>query len=365
MMSELSFAAYTVCCLVAFAGQLVFALREWRTLGRHDAMFVDQVYVRVERYFGLAFRDKLERWLQRPAHEVTPNVFVVAKEGEEIRVHRKLVVPAGSRVEAILVADTLETGYGSALLREAYVRHDCRVGEGNVLQALACDGVARIGRGTRVIRWIDAAGELVLEPECRVLGRATSATRVVLHAGARVASAHAPEIVTVDDTVEGPVSQQPTQPTISRTTLGDDPAAWNALGASGHCRQMCPGSIAYDGNLILPTVTIATSLVVRGDLMIGPHSVIEGDVKATGSIHIGARSACRGSLVAAEDVQLAAGVSFAGVIFAEGSIGMAAGVTGVTREPGVAVYAAETVTLQAGVTIHGKVSSGDHVVVGA
>jgi hypothetical protein len=361
-MSELSFAAYTVCCFVAFAGQLAFALREWRALGRRDAMFVDQVYVRVERYFGLAFRDKLQQWLRRPAREVASNVFVVAKEGEEIWVHHDLVVPPGGRFEAIVVADTLETGYGCALLREVYTRHDCRLGAANVVQAMASDGVARIGRGTRVIRWIDAAGELVLEPHCRVLGRATSATRIVLHAGARVASAHAPEIVTVDDGVEAPASHT-TDPNISRTTLGDDDAAWQAIGASGRRRPMCPGCIASDGDLILPTVRITANLVVRGDLMVGPHSVIEGDVKATGSIRIGAQSACRGSIVAAGDVQLAAGVSFTGVIFAEGSIGMAAGVTGIRRDPGVAVYAAEAVRLQAGVTIHGKVSSGDQVVV--
>ena len=35
---------------------------------------------------------------------------------------------------------------------------------------------------------------------------------------------------------------------------------------------------------------------------------------------------------------------------------MAAGVTGVRSDPGVAVYAAETVSLQPGVTIHGKVA---------
>ena len=361
-MSDPSFATYTVCCLLAFAGQLVFALREWQALGRRDAMFVDQLYVRVERYFGLAFRNKLQQWLTRPARELASQVLVIDKEREEIWVHQALVAPAGARFDVIVVADTLETGYGCVLLREVFTRHDCLLGEANVVQALAADGAARIGRGTRVIRWIDAARELVIEPHCRVLGRATSATRLVLHAGAKINSACAPEVITVGDTVEVPAIDA-IAANVSRTILDQDDEAWHAAGASGKRRQMSSDCIAYDGDLILPAVTIRSNLVVRGDLMIGPHSLIEGDVKATGSIHVGARSICRGSVVAGDDVHLAAGVTFRGVIFAEGSIDMATGVTGVKPDPGVAVYAAETVRLQPGVTIHGKVSSGDHVLV--
>jgi hypothetical protein len=361
-MSEVSFAAYTVCCLAAFAGQLMFALREWRVLDRRDAMYVDQIYVRVERYFGLAFRDKLEQWLRRPAREVAPNVSVIEKEREEIWLHQRLAVPAGGRFDAIVVAESLETEYGCVLLREVYTRHDCRLGDANVVQALAADGAIRLGRGTRVIRWVDAADDLVIEPHCRVLGRATSATRLLLHSGAKVASACAPVVTTIGATSE-PSADMPLDNDVSRAILADDESAWHAVGASGLRRQISSDCIGYQGDLVLPAVTIRSNLVVRGDLMIGPHSVVEGDIKATGSIHVGARCNCRGNLVAGRDVHLAAGVTFRGVIFAEGSIVMTAGVTGIRSDPGVAVYAAATVKLQAGVTIHGKVSSGDHVVV--
>lgn len=361
-MSELSFAVYTVCCLAAFAGQLVFALREWRVLDRRDAMYVDQVYVRVERYFGLAFREKLQEWLRRPARDVAPGVSVIEKEREEIWVHEALIVPAGGRFDAIVVADTLETGYGCVLLREVYSRYDCRLGDANVVQALAGDGAVRLGRGTRVIRWVDAVEDLVIEPHCRVLGRATSATRLTLHVGAKVTSACAPVVTTVG-TISEPPADVLSADDVSRVVLADDESAWHTIGASGIRRQLSSDCVGYDGDLVLPAVTIRSKLVVRGDLLIGPHSIVEGDIKATGSIHVGAQSNCRGSLVAGRDVHLASRVTFRGVIFAEGSIAMAAGVTGVRSDPGVAVYAAETVSLQPGVTIHGKVSSGNHVVV--
>jgi predicted acyltransferase (DUF342 family) len=361
-MNELSFAAYTIACVLGFTAQLAFALREWRTLGRRQPMFVDGSDVRVERYFGLAFRRKLEGWLQGHRRVVAPGVAVIDKPREEIWIHDALVVPAGGRYDAIVVADTLETGYGCALLREVYTRLDCRLGPGSVAQALASDGDVRIGRGARVVRWLDAAGSLVIEPQCRVLGRATAGRRLILHPGARVSSAHAPEIVTAGGD-EDPPAVSTSAAAARAIVLSDADDGWQAVRATGHRRRLAPDCVAYEGSLVLPAVAIRINLVVHGDLMIGPGSRLDGDVKATGTIRVGAGTVCGGNLVADRDVHLAAATTFHGVIFAQGAITMATGVTGSRNHPGVAVYGADDVLLAPGVTIHGKVASGASVIV--
>lgn len=360
-MSELAFVTYAACCVLAVAAQLTLALREWRSLGQREPMFVDHLYVRVERYFGIAFRDKLERWLWLRSRRDERGVVVIRKDREEIRVHQSLVVPDGTTVDTLVVADTLETGHGCQLLREVYTRRDCHIGARNVVQALASDGAAHIGPGTHVVRWVDAAGDLVLEGDCAVSGRATSATRVVLAAGASVKSAHAPVILTAK--VPGTDRSPETDASPAWLVLNETDDAWAAVGALRNRRRMSGDCMAYDGDLILPTVVIQSSIVVRGDLVVGPHSVLQRDVKVTGSMQIGAHSRCRGNLVARRDVHLSSGVTFSGVIFAERSIRLASGVSGARPDPGVAVYGAGVVSLGPDVAIRGKVSSGVAVVV--
>ncbi len=371
-MSELPFAGYVFCCVAGFVAQLAFALREWRTLGRRGPMFVDNADVRVERYFGLAFRQKLDAWLREPRRTVAPGLSVVDTGREEIWIHDALAVPSGSRHETVVVAATLDTGHGCGLLREVYTRGDCRLGPANVVQALAADGDVRVGRGTRIVRWVDAGGTLVIEPHCRVDGRATAGRRLVLHAGARVSSAHAAEIVTVSggdagDAVHGPSSMAHGPRDVDGIrlpavlTAEDD--GWRAAGARGVRRRLAPDCVVYAGDLVLPTVTLQTRLVVDGDLVVGPGSVLSGDVKATGSIQVGAHATCHGNLVAGRDVRLDAQVTFSGVIFAEGTVTLASGTAGTRARSGVAVYGAGDVRLEPGVTIQGKVSSGAAVVV--
>lgn len=361
-MNELAFAAYTACCVLAVAAQLTFALREWRSLGRREPMFVDHLYVRVERYFGIAFRDKLERWLWLRSRPQGRDVVVIRKDREEIWVHKSLTMAPGTTVDTLVVADTLETGQGCRLLREVYTRHDCRIGARNVIQALAADGAAHLGPETHVVRWVDAAGDLVVERGCTVSGRATSAVQVVVHAGARVKSVHAPLILTTNGSRDRHRVPEVDAPATWIVLNGTD-EAWASVGASGHWRRISADCIVYDGDLILPTVVISSSIVVHGDLVVGPHSVLERDVKVTGSLRIGGQSICRGHLVAGRDVHVESGVSFSGVIFAEGAIRLSSGVSGIRPDPGVAVYGAGVVVLEPDVTIRGKVSSGAAVVV--
>ena len=68
-----------------------------------------------------------------------------------------------------------------------------------------------------------------------------------------------------------------------------------------------------------------------------------------------------GNLVAGGDIEVGADVTFHGVVFSESAVRIGARTTGTQPDPGVAVYAASTVTLGPGVTICGKVAAGARV----
>ena len=94
-------------------------------------MAIDQLYVRIERYFGLAFRARLEQWLQREPADITPDgVRIIDKSEERIQVHDHVVLGDGERFDDILVASGLVTGDNCRLAREAYSRQHCRIGGG-------------------------------------------------------------------------------------------------------------------------------------------------------------------------------------------------------------------------------------------
>lgn len=87
------------------------------------------------------------------------------------------------------------TGAGSFLMRR-----DGDVPAGGTLDAFVCDGVATVGPGATVLEHVDGEAGLVVGPDARVGGRATSATWVLLAPGSAVRYAAAPQIMT-----EGPV----------------------------------------------------------------------------------------------------------------------------------------------------------------
>jgi cytoskeletal protein CcmA (bactofilin family) len=136
---------------------------------------------------------------------------------------------------------------------------------------------------------------------------------------------------------------------------------WRRAGVNGaRLRLLSDECMEHDGDLVLPSVRLRVSLVVKGSLKIGAGSHLEGDVKAVESMRIGPHSVCVGHLTAGQHVTLGIGTTFSGVIYAERSVRLDVG----CRSEGaqVAVHGDTTVTLADSVSISGKVSAGDRVV---
>jgi hypothetical protein len=118
----------------------------------------------------------------------------------------------------------------------------------------------------------------------------------------------------------------------------------------------------YAGSLRPRTpVHLTVQLVVRGDCAIPAGSLIENDLKASGDLFIGAGSECMGNLISEKSLGVGPGVHFAGIIHADGEILVGYGVRGESAAGPVAVDAGSWLFVEQGVTVRGKLSSGERV----
>jgi len=356
-MNELLFAAYFGGCVLVLYAQLSLVAREYRELSNRPPTFIDQLHLRLERYFGLSFRSKLIEWLYAgmwPSLERRGP----SRNADRISVNTDVTLPAGTATDEIIVTHSFACGAGCSVTREVYVGGDCDIGPGSTIQAMAVDGKVAIGRGTRIVRWLDAKGDIRVEPGCGISGRITSASHISLAPGVELKSAFAARLFTLPgrDPLALP-SGAVSEPLVLDAAID----TWRRAGVNGaRLRLLSDECMEHDGDLVLPAVRLRVSLVVKGSLKIGAGSHLEGDVKAVESMRIGPHSVCLGHLTAGHHVTLGSGTTFSGVIYAERSVRLEVG----CRSEGaqVAVHGDTTVTLADAVSISGKVSAGDRVV---
>ena len=108
-------------------------------------------------------------------------------------------------------------------------------------------------------------------------------------------------------------------------------------------------------------VHLTAQLVVKGDCSIPASSLLDHDLKASGNLYIGAGSECKGNVVSEKSIGVGPGVHFAGIIHADGEILLSNGVHGESSVGPVAVDAGSWLYVEQGVTVRGKLSSGERV----
>ena len=199
--------------------------------------------------------------------------------------------------------------------------------------------------------------------------RATAGKTLRLRAGAQLGSAFAHTVITGDDLSESK-NQTSGDPAPKLEFPGSRTAETGAGKSAGdglerqRLRMLSADCWAYAGDF-KPAVPlrITTKLIVKGDCVLLPDSVLEADLKADGRIEVGSRTVCRGNVIAGGGIRFAPESRFCGVVHAGKTLRLCAGVCGGSESSKVAVYAAETLSIECGVVVHGKLASGDCVVV--
>lgn len=367
-MAAWPFVLFSIVFVALVYAHFLPSYRAWlSSRGEHPAD-IDPDYVRMEDYFARSFRLKMSEWLKLPVHETMPDGALMIRKGDEhIRVSGPCVFPAGSESDDILAVEgDFRCGAGCAFNREIQVRGNALIGAGTRLQSIAVDGALLLGEGVTVTRWADSAGEMEIGSDAVVRARATSGALIRMRRGARVGSAFAPIVTTSTradenevsaeaeiDRLEIPASPGARSQTDVKRQQGIDPEKLHRLGSD---------SWLYRGDLnAAAPVHIKASLVVRGDLVLPAGSIVDQHLKARGRISVGQGSVCRGNVVADKEISFGPSSRFQGVVHTGRTLRLGRGVVGGDKGKRVAAYSAGVLALKEDVTVHGKVSSGDHV----
>lgn len=365
------FIAFTFIFIALVCAHFLIAYRSWRNSRGVQVSDIDHSYVRLEDYFARSFRMKVAEWVSLPVHAALPGgIRIILKGRERIRLSGSSEYPPLSQSDEILVVrGSLVCGAGCTFNSEIYVSADAHIGAGSKLQSIAADGNLTLGNGVYTTRWADSAQELEIGTNSYVGVRATAGKSIRLREGAQVGSAIAPTVVTGhlvlesgEKTAEFPVPELEL-PESSSSGIAEKNPTSDGLDRQ-KLRKLSADCWVYTGDF-KPAVAlrVTTKLIVKGDCVLPAKSVLEGDLKADGLIEVGEHSVCRGSVIAGGAIEFARASRFCGVVHAGNTLQLCSGVRGGNEESQVAVFAAETLTLECGVVVHGKLASGDRVVI--
>jgi len=368
----------TVWLFVAFAiifGALVYAhfalaYRAWRISRQEQPSDIDPSYVKLEDYFARSFRSKVSQWLNLPVQAAKPDGSLLINKGRErIRVTQSIGFRPQSRSDDILVVrGTFHCRAGCVFSREIYVRGDAWIGAGTRLQSIAADGNVTLGSSVHVARWADSRGDLHVGANSIVRARATAGGILVLGDGAEVGAAFASTVSSVrHGHKEAAETADEPRPRLQIPLVEADGGTGHARPAHGvdpgRIKMLGDDSCLYDGDFKpFAGLRVTTKLIVKGDCTIPAGSVLESDLKAKGFVHIGPGSVCRGNVISEGEIRFDGGSRFYGVVHAGKTLRLGSGVCGGRMDASVAAFSADTLFIESGVVVHGKVASGTRVV---
>jgi len=137
-------------------------------------LFIDLNYSKDVRYFGKSFRNIIGKTIEvlgiSEENLDSDQIFEVnIKRGEKEKLEfsiKEEYIPESLEINHIVVAKNLKTKPFTTFNKEIYVRGNAKIGPFNTIRAIAVDGNLDLGRGTRIIRWADALGDVKVNDNC-------------------------------------------------------------------------------------------------------------------------------------------------------------------------------------------------------
>jgi len=323
---------FTIICILFFVFCLlpfVTGLREFSKKADAEPLKINMDYLRDPRYFAHAFKKILTDSFS-PQGAVKGLRLVGLSKQEAVQVVDSATVSGGGVVEDVYyVKGNLESAEKALFEKEIYVGGTATIGEENQLRALACDGDIRIARGTKIIRWIDAEGSLVVGKGCRLGTSASSGQGLAVGSGCSFKRLYG-------------------FPVVAGAAAGNLPPTKDAAAVD----PIVCECIERDREEVQPYENVNCNIITSHSLTIGDHAVVRGHIKTHGKCTIGAGVTIAGNVFAEEEVQIGPGSRILGNLFSQGqvvcnaeaTIGLAGktksliGKKGVVLEEGVRVY---------------------------
>lgn len=302
---------------------------------------IDLDYHKDPRYLGRSARALMDAALADHEGDVGRLSVKLSRE-EQVDVADRIEIPAGARVETLLVArGVLEIGEDAACERDAFARAGARVGARAALRALACDGPAVLGDGVRITRWLDVEGDVAVGAGAVLGAHAAASGAMTLADGVAFSRLYA-------ETVHTAAWSGPRE-------LPEPPPPF-ALPDVEEIRDLEDTATLHRGDLTVgPGETHDRPLVVHGDLTVAAGAKLGRTVKAYGAITLADGALLLGDAFAEGRIVVGAGASVRGNIFTQDVVELRRGTR--VGAPGVrkSVVGKKGVVLGDDVAVHGYV----------
>jgi hypothetical protein len=332
--------------LMMFLTPFIPGLIELQNPTDDEALPVDLGYAKDPRYFGHSFRRMIHGAVES-AGDVEAMINVKLSRQEKIEIGGAKTTAEGERTPHVLfLRGDLEGGANAVFEKEAYVQGNAFLQANTVLRALACDGNVVLGPYTRVFRWVDAEGNVMIEQGCHLGVSAASAKTIMLGPetsfrrlfGAPVRT-HSPAGATAKPTFTPPPPPvQPTNPRRGKLRSIEDQV------------EFVNGDLTvYEGDVV------PRDLVCRGNLVAKDGAVFHGTIRAHGSAVFGKNATVFGSVFAEEEISFDDDCQVLGNVFGQDTVFLGKGCRIGQRDKIKSVIAKKAVTFSSEVVIYGFV----------
>ncbi len=306
----------TVVIMLIFSGMVFLpfwpGLRESLWPRDEYPLPIEMHYSKDPRHLGKSFRRILRNGLGGKAS--VPGVRTVRLSKDETievqsdcRIERDTTLP-----HVLLVQGDLRTQSRATFRKELYVAGSASIGRRCRLRSLACDAHVDLGPDVRIIRWIDANGDIRVGAGARLGVSCSCAGRMVLDHGVEFQRLFSPQI-TSPDYQERCLPEYPSRrlprPAATQIKTIDDVT---------HYRRR--------SSLLLSGTIIDQDMIVKGDLDLADRVSIHGDIRCEGRAIIGRDSVIAGDLFADGPIEILHNAVVLGNLFSQDSVQLHPGV---------------------------------------
>lgn len=254
-------------------------------------LYINGDFVRNPRYFSTSFKQKL----------LGTGSLSILKEEQEVMLSKKEILIQADKLTAgqkkfenlVFFNQQPELLPGSVFHKEIYARQNIQFPEETLLRAAACEENCRLGKSSRVIRWIDAERQMEIAENCQLDLSATAGEHLLIASGCRFRRLYAPMI-----DIQGGASRLQQMMEIAGTQDG----------------------LQRDVNHIEAGQVLGGNVVAKGDFTLHEGAVLVGSLKVYGDLLLEEGSQIQGNVFGEKRIRLLGGNWIRGSIFSQGRI---------------------------------------------
>ena len=298
-----------------------------------EVLFINQDKIRDARYFGKSFSSLIRENLQG----VENNEIYLSKKEEFIDGDKQDIYPDTVEKFVICLDKDFRTPDGTVFEKEIYGRQNVWIKDNVKLRAMYSEKNIILGKGTKVIRWIDAEGTVAIYDDCDLGISASSGVRMSIGQNCRFQRLFAPEIY---------IGQYPGL--IMDPTEGKDPRIYRLpvqTAKEKNIRYISNEMVNEEGIvdyslLSWKNVSVTENIIVKGDIRsnkgvrLFDGAIVVGNIFAEKDIFLGRNSCVIGNVFSQENVYLETGA----VIGKRGAISSLIARGTITIEPGTFIF---------------------------